>query len=126
MPLLMCWSLWIARNQSIFNLKNPHWPAIMIRTTTVFDLLPEKDSNSLPQIIKREVIDKTIPWAYFDGSTQEAGCGGGAILYLNETHCIKIQMRLGRGTNNYAELCTAKHLIHFALEKHCKHLQLHS
>lgn len=33
-------------------------------------------------------------------------------------------MSLGRGTNNYVELCITKHLIHFALEKHCRHLQL--
>lgn len=33
-------------------------------------------------------------------------------------------MNLGRGTNNFAELATAKHLLHFALEKHCTHLQL--
>ncbi|MCY6488339.1 reverse transcriptase-like protein, partial [Actinobacillus pleuropneumoniae] len=55
---------------------------------------------------------------------QEAGCGGGAVLYLNELHCYKIQINLGRGTNNFAELCTAKHIIHFAIQKHCSHLQL--
>jgi len=96
----------------------------MIKTITDFDLLPEEDSNTPPHIIKPEIIHKSLLWTYFDGYAQEAGCGGGAILYLNETHCFKIQMRLGRGTNNYAELCTTKHFMHFALEKHCRHLQL--
>lgn len=124
MPLLVCWSLWISRNQSIFNHKSPHWPAILLHTFVDYDLLPEEDSNTPPHIIKPEIIDKSKPWAYFDGSAQEVGCGGGAILYLNETPCFKIQRSLGRGTNNYVELCTAKHLIHFALEKNCRHLQM--
>jgi len=33
-------------------------------------------------------------------------------------------MHLGMGTNNFAELCTTKHIIHFALSHHCRHLQL--
>lgn len=36
----------------------------------------------------------------------------------------KIQMGLGRGTNNFVELILAKNLIHFALSKNCHHLQL--
>jgi len=124
MPLLSYWSIWIARNQSIFNLKAPHWPSILLHTIADFDLLPEEDTNTPPRTIIPETIDKSKPWAYFDGSTQEAGCGGGVILFLNDTHCFKIQINLGKGTNNYVELNTAKHLIHFALEQHCSHLQL--
>lgn len=33
-------------------------------------------------------------------------------------------MGLGGGTNNFTDLITAKHLIQFALEKHCKNLQI--
>lgn len=33
-------------------------------------------------------------------------------------------MHLGRGTNNFADLATAKHLLHFALERNCTQLQL--
>lgn len=43
---------------------------------------------------------------------------------ISETHSYKIQMGLGRGTYNYAELVTAKNLIHFALLKRCTNLQL--
>jgi len=41
------------------------------------------------------------------------GCGGGVILHLSKTHSYKIQMGLGRGTNNYANLVTAKNIIFF-------------
>ena len=71
-----------------------------------------------------ENINTSMPWAYFDGSTQEIGCGGRAILHLSETHSFKIQMGLGRGTNNYVELLAAKYLIRFALNKQCSNLQL--
>ena len=33
-------------------------------------------------------------------------------------------MGLGAGTNNYAELMTLKLLLHFALEKGCRNLQI--
>lgn len=124
LPLLVYWAIWIARNHSIFNLKDPHWPTILHHTIADYDLLPEDDNSAPPRTIIPESIDYTKPWAYFDGSAQEAGCGGGSILHLNASHKFKIHINLGRGTNNFAELCTAKHLIYFALEHHCRHLQL--
>lgn len=87
-------------------------------------MLPEEDPPAPPRIIRPVPIDISKPWVFFDGSAQEAGCGGGAILHLNERHCFKLQINLGRGTNNFAELCTAKHIIHFVIHKHCRHLQL--
>lgn len=64
------------------------------------------------------------PLTTFHGSALEAGCGGGSVLYLAESDNFKIQMDLGRGTNNYAELMKAKFLIQFIVEKHCRDLQL--
>lgn len=29
-----------------------------------------------------KVIDKSIPWAYFDGYEQAIGCGGGESYYI--------------------------------------------
>eukprot|EP00253_Pinus_taeda_P020940 PITA_20940 len=123
-PLLACWAVWIARHQAIFNQKAPHWPTILHHTIADYNLIPDEESSAPARIIRQVNIDKSKPWAFFDGSAQEVGCGGGAILYLNDTHCYKIQINLGRGTNNFAELCTAKHIIHFAIQKHCSHLQL--
>jgi len=50
---------------------------------------------------------------------------GGAILYLSNTHLFKIQMGLGNGTNNFAELITLRHLLQFSLVKQCRHLQIY-
>lgn len=71
-----------------------------------------------PRHIVLENINHSHPWAYFVSSTQESGCGGGAILYLSESHHFQIQMGLGKGINNFAELITVKYLIQFALENY--------
>eukprot|EP00253_Pinus_taeda_P028743 PITA_28743 len=124
LPLLVCWAFWMARNRAIFDNKDPLWRSIGPRILADFDLLSEDSTQPPPRTIHPELIDKSHPWAYFDGSAQDEGCGGGALLYLREGHCYHIQVKLGRGTNNFAELSITKHLIHFALEKHCSHLQL--
>eukprot|EP00253_Pinus_taeda_P034161 PITA_34161 len=123
-PLLVCWAIWIARNKAIFDHRAPHWPSILLNTIDDYNIIPEEDNTAPVRILRQLNIDKSKPWAFFDGSAQEAGCGGGAILHLNDTHCFKLRINLGRGTNNYAELCTAKHIIHFAIQKQCRHLQL--
>lgn len=50
--------------------------------------------------------------------------GGGAILHLNEHLSFRIQVGLGRGTNNYAELNNVKHLQLFAWEQNCQRIQI--
>jgi ribonuclease HI len=44
-----------------------------------------------------EVINKDIPWAYFDGASQghppKGGFGG--ILYLSTNHSIAFKARIG-------------------------------
>eukprot|EP00253_Pinus_taeda_P003007 PITA_03007 len=123
-PLLICWAIWIARNKAIFDHHAPHWPSILLNTIADYNIIPEEDSSAPVRILKQLNIDKSKPWAFFDGPAQEAGCGGGAVLHLSDSHCFKLQINLGRGTNNFAELCLAKHIIQFAIQKQCRHLQL--
>lgn len=113
--LLISWAIWIARNQSIFQQKPPHWPSITTKLLADYSSIPEEDEQLTHRNITPKVINTSHPWAYFDGLAQEAGCGGGAILHLFEGHFYRIQMVLGRGTNNCGELTMAKNLILFAL-----------
>lgn len=46
------------------------------------------------------------------------------LLHLTANHFFRIQMGLGEGTNNYAELIIFGHLLHFAFEKGCRHIQI--
>ena len=64
-------------------------------------------------------IDRTLPWAFFDGAAQNNLCGGGAVFYLTESHYFFLSLGLGGGTNNFAELMSLKMLLMFAVEKGC-------
>ena len=52
-------------------------------------------------------------------------CGGGAFLYLSESHFFELSMGLGEGTNNYAKLMSLKLLMIFAVEKGCNNLPVY-
>jgi len=60
-------------------------------------------------------IDRTTPWAFFDGAANQAGCGGGFILHINEHHRYLAKMGFRNGSNNYAEISAIHNLLHFAL-----------
>ena len=45
-------------------------------------------------------------------------------MHISEQHSYKVQLGLGGGTNNFAELITIRHLMHFALNHDCKDLQI--
>jgi len=124
LPLLVCWGLWIARNNLIFQKSLPHWPSISSRIISDYSLIPEDEDIPRSRTITPESIDHSKPWAYFDGFAQEEGCEGGAILNLFVSHSLHIQMGLGGGTNNFAELFSAKFLIQYALQTQCRDLQL--
>ena len=60
------------------------------------------------RLVREELIDKTLPWGYFDGASQDRqlSCGGGRFLFKSES--FHFSVGLGRGSNNYAELMTLR------------------
>ena len=119
---MVIWGIWLARNKAIFK-DTPSTPAITGALSVGF-------YNSFPVHIRAarerrtlEVdIDRTSPWAFFDGAAQNNLCGGGAVLYLTESHYFILSMGLGGGTNNFVELMSLKLLLMFALENGCTDL----
>ena len=71
------------------------------------------------RLVVNEHIDKSYPWAYFDGSVARVPqiCGAGGILFLTDGHFFTFSARLGQGTNNYAELLALKLLILLSLQQ---------
>ena len=69
-------------------------------------------------------MNRNTPWAFFDGASQNSICGGGACLFLNQSHYFQISLGLGTRTNNYAELMMLKLLLCFAIERNCRQLQV--
>ena len=66
------------------------WPQATTHIITIYNIIPEDEHPHNTCNISAEIIDKNIPWAYFDGSTKQHGCGGGVILHIFENHSYKI------------------------------------
>ena len=67
-------------------------------------------------------LDRSKPWAFFDGAAQNDYCGGGVVLFLTDSHYFVLSMGLGEGKNNFSELMSLKLLLIFSLEKGCNNL----
>ena len=122
LPLLVIWGIWLARNKAIFK----DIPSILAITAALsvgyYKSYPEHIRVARERRLLEVEIDRTAPWAYFDGAAQNNSCGGGTVLFLTESHYFVMSMGLGEGTNNYAELMSLKLLLIFALEKGCNEL----
>ena len=66
------------------------------------------------------MIDKSLPWEYFNGLASGVPniCGGGGLLFISNDHFFTFKVGLGYGTNNFAELLGLKLLLTLALDKH--------
>ena len=90
----------------------------------IISYFPQAKNIPPPRIVVPELVNRNTPWAFFDGASQNSICGGGACLFLNQSHYFQISLGLGTGTNNYAELMTLKLLLCFAIERNCRQLQV--
>ena len=124
LPLLITWGIWLARNGAIFKEKVSIPEIISAQVIGLYKALPEYIRAADQRRNLDLLIDKTHPWGFFDGAAQNEMCGGGAVLYLSETHYFTITMGLGPGSNNYAELMSLKLLLIFASERGIKRLSV--
>lgn len=116
---IVCWGIWIYRNKIIFEDKTTTPQLIasnILAIANLFTLVQKPPRTRNPG---QEVIDKTVPWGYFDGAAQgePTVCGVGVVLHLNEDHFFRLKWGLGEGTNNRAELLALYMLLIFAHEK---------
>jgi len=125
LPIIVNWSIWKARNRMIFGDKPIHWPLIEAGIITAFRELPDPPPPKIQQPNPPPLIDQGTPWAFFDGAANTQSCGGSFILHKTDQHLFNIKAGLGAGTNNYAELITLHHLLHFALSHHCTSINIY-
>jgi hypothetical protein len=123
-PLLISWGIWLARNSTIFKEKATVPEIIAATSLSILAHFPQEKNKPAIRAIQPELIDSSLPWAYFDGASQNLLCGGGAVLYLSDSHFYKIKMGLGQGTNNYVELMALLLLLKFAREQGVHTIQL--
>jgi len=126
LPCIFIWGIWIARNKVIFQDYRTPLETVAAQAVSIVQhyRVPGRECKS--RDIRVEQIDKKMPWGYFDGASQEnhMRCGGGGILYKNDSHFFKFSAGLGGGSNNYAELMTLRLLLLYALEQGCLSLQV--
>lgn len=125
LPLLVLWGVWLARNQAIF--KDVFCSPALTGTLSVgiYNSFPEQIRAGRPRRIISLHIDKTLPRSFFYGAAQNNLCGGGAVLFLTDSHYFAMSLGLGGGTNNFAELMSPKFLLMFALETGCTALNFY-
>eukprot|EP00253_Pinus_taeda_P023686 PITA_23686 len=123
-PIITCWYIWLARNRFIFDDKPAIWLHIISLITVAYNTLPDPPQPRNRSLRDPPHIDHSTPWAFFDGSAQQQGCGGGFLLFKNDQHFYKVKLGLGPGTNNFAEIISLRHLLHFALGHNCMHIHI--
>ena len=125
-PCIIAWGIWITRNRYIFHDSHIPMEAVVAQIAAIIQHF--RAPEQIPKIrrVREELIDKDIPWGYFDGASQahQLNCGGGGVLYKSEDHFFHFSAGLGRGSNNYAELMTLRLLLLFTLEQGCLSLQV--
>jgi len=103
LPLIIVRGVWLARNNSIFKEQNPLARHITVGCTTIYSSILNSIREAPPRPVREEKINEGIPWAYFDGaSDQNNKFGAGLVIHLNEHRNLKASVGLGIGTNNFA------------------------
>jgi len=92
---------------------------ISIEAPSILSHFPQYKESPGVWVIQDDQIDYSIPWAHFDGASQNKNqsCGEGAILFISSQHFFKIKMVLGPRTNNYEELLALNLMLSFIGEK---------
>ena len=98
--------------------------SIAIQSSAILESIPDSEEGSNTRQIREEQIREGIPWAYFDGASQNNTAGAGMIIHLSKTKSLKASVGLGTGTNNYAELSALKLLLCWLIHRHILTVQI--
>lgn len=126
LPCIVIWGIWLAQNKVIFQDKWTPPSIVAAQSLGILHFFPRSIEKGGPRILRDIGIDKSFPWAFFDGASQgtPSRCGGGATLHLSCMHLYTLSAGFGLGSNNYVELMALKLLILFAVEKNIKKIQI--
>lgn len=61
LPLIICWALWVARNNLIFQNISPHWPSILARIMHDYNTILDEEVIHWPRSIVPESINHLLP-----------------------------------------------------------------
>ena len=82
LPIIALWFIWKARNLSYFEdtLLSPAQVATF--SLGLLKSFPQDNLEVKIRTIAVEIIDKTYPWGYFDGSVAGELCGVGGMIFF--------------------------------------------
>ena len=104
--ILYIFSIWEARNRAIFN---NSWTPPDITISLLISKVQEHKRDvptTKTRIIRDLVINREIPWDFFDGASQGEPPleGAGEVINVTANRKIMIKYAMGQATNNRAEL----------------------
>eukprot|EP00253_Pinus_taeda_P024814 PITA_24814 len=124
LPPTICWGVWLARNRAIFQDQGTQPSVIAIQAVSIFSSIPEPEEKR-PQIQNKTMhIKDGIPWAFFDGASQNNIAGAGIVIHINANHSLKASVGLGSGTNNFAELSALRLLLCWLIQRNTFTIQI--
>eukprot|EP00253_Pinus_taeda_P033361 PITA_33361 len=118
------WEVLQARNKAIFQEAFLSAESIAIQSSAIFLSIPEPEESRKNSQNREEKIRPNIPWAYFDGASQNNTAGAGLVIHLNEVHSLSASVGIGPGTNNFAELSALKLLLCWLIHRHIFTIQI--
>ena len=125
LPSLFCYGIWWAGNIVIFNNK-----LIPTEVTSTLVIQWVKEHRSQEKYKKNGImipleINKSIPWAFFDGASQgDPPLGGsGGVVYFSANHKIHAKYSPGHYTNNKDKLGALHLFLNVAINNNISQLQ---
>lgn len=124
LPLIISWGIWIARNKRVFQDKETPVAITEAQGAAIFASIPELKEPSSQRTVPDFQIAEGIPWAFFDGASQNNKAGAGLVIHVSPSHSLKASVGLGSGSNNYAELLALKLLLCWLIHRHTLTIQI--
>eukprot|EP00253_Pinus_taeda_P031398 PITA_31398 len=124
LPLIISWGIWIARNRSIFQDKDTPIALTAVQGAAIFSSIPRPKESSSQRNVPKVQISEGIPWAFFDGASQNNKAGAGLVIHESPSFSLKASVGLGTGSNNFAELLALKLLLCWLIQRHTLAIQI--
>eukprot|EP00253_Pinus_taeda_P024025 PITA_24025 len=112
-PATLCWNLWLARNNHVFNNKQPKIVNVIAKTianiseaSKAHQKQPNWKLRGTKEEINQWILAQNRPILFFDGASKNnprAAGAGGIIKNHNGTSICRYEWGLGKASNNAAE-----------------------
>lgn len=126
LPVIVLLGVWLSRNACLFEDRFILPLQSASQSFNIFQSFPQLQAEEAPRQLVEEVIERTGAWLYFDGAAQGDPriSGAGGIVFISDSHVVKLKAGLGRGSNNFAELMALKLSLILAAERGVSRLQV--